>query len=618
MSDISSLFEKCTIKEEDKLEHIKKKPIRKKVIKKKQKKPTIEIIFDSDSSDSDNEEDNEEEEKVEEEKPKEELFNEPDYFRVRTLKPYSIYKHQIDAIEWMKEIERSNKLGMKGGILALIMGAGKTLSVLELCMSEQNEYPSLVVCSKTVSYEWRSNINKFFGDTCPYFYFYNQNMKKEAYENISYEAIKHCKIIITTYETIMNTAKKNKLYDKQFIYDQFDRHAGILNSRKPTIEETKRARGGLVLFKTPWNRVTCDESHRFVNPKSATFYSVMCLYGEKKLCLSGTPIRNYSSDLYSQFRFCGYDQITNPRQFNYNIYEKNRMYDFIYYRNYVDINITLPEIKEETINIVLEDREKEIYDYYLGATKKVYNGFLVGSYNFSCVLTLFLRLRQLCVSPYTILAESARGYNKPEENDYKISQQILDEMTAGLATWLKDKYGTSGVKSSKITACMDLVSKIPEGEKVLIFTNFKKVIDVTTLALKKYNPYKKYLVLDGDCVGKDRDDTIDLFKDKEKGFDIMLVSYRVGAEGLNLTEANHVILFEPWWNGALKAQSVSRTHRIGQKKPVSVWNLIIENSIETRMDEICKKKEEMINDFIISKKKFSSRLDAATLSSIIN
>ena len=482
--------------------------------------------------------------------------------------------------------------------------------------SEHHQFPNLVVCSKTVAYEWKRDIKKFFGDSCPFLYFHRSELK--TFNSITYDEIKNYKIVITTYETIMGIAKKYKLADRQFEFDQFNRRSGIRASREPSLENAKTVKGGLLLFKIPWNRIIADESHRFANPKSSTFYSMMCLYGKSKWCLSGTPLRNYSSDVYSQFRFCGYDQIIIPAQFNYNIYEKNKLYEFILCKDYKDAGIILPEIKDNTIIIDLDGREKEIYDYYHGATKKVYNGFLIGSYNFSNVLTLFLRLRQICVSPYTILAESSRKYKaEQEDKDYTISQQILDEMTDGLATWVKNKNGTAGIESAKMKAIIDIISKVNPGEKTLVFTSFKKVIDIATLALKTKMPQKKFLILDGDVTGVIREKTLDMFKDQTLGYDVLFISYKVGSEGLNLIEANNVIFCENWWNPVVLQQAKARSYRIGQKNIVNTWSIVIRNSIEEKIEAICKQKLKLIDDFLISKKKFSSKLDAATLGMIL-
>lgn len=623
-------------------------------------KKEIEITFDSDSDDEENknqkaafdivfinssdEDDSSDNDESDNDEREDEEFGPPNEFGVPMIKGFSLFKHQVSGIKWMKEREENPRLGVNGGILALSMGLGKSNSITTLCMSENfdpsesvndtfshlksktildyidyHSFPNLVVCSKTVAYEWKRDIKKFYGSRCPFFYFHKSALKGSRFDLITYNDIKDYKIIITTYETVMHVAKKHKLSEKQFFLDQFNRNAGITNSVRPSMITTNSAKGGLVLFKTPWNRIIADESHRMANPRSSTFFSMMCLYGEKKWCLSGTPLRNYCSDLYSQFRFCGYNKEFLPKQFNYNTYDRCKMYEFILYKEYKDTDIKLPAIKEHTIEIELQGREKEIYEYYHGATKKVYNGFLIGSYNFSNVLTLFLRLRQICVSPYTVLAESSRNYKQgKEDKEYTLSQKILDEMTLGLASWAKDKTGTSGIDSAKMKEMINILKyKIKPGEKTLVFTSFKKVIDVAVLALQTYIPDRKYLILDGDVTGEERDNTLDIYKDKNLDHDIMFISYKVGSEGLNLVEGNNIIFFEGWWSPSVKQQAKARCHRIGQENEVNVWNLIIKNSIEEKIEAICREKLKLIDDFLISKKKISTKLDAATLGRII-
>ncbi|MDD4930920.1 MAG: SNF2-related protein [Candidatus Colwellbacteria bacterium] len=478
-------------------------------------------------------------------------------------------------------------------------------------------YPNLVICSKTVAYSWKKEISKFYGDSCPYFYMHRDSLKKN-FDLLTYDTIKDYKIIITTYETVMGVANKNKVYDNQFSLDQFNRRAGIKASRKPSHQDCIKAVGGMLLFKTPWNRITADESHRFANPTSSTFYAMMALWGEKKWNLSGTPLRNYSSDLYSQFRFNGYDKIILSKQFNYSEYERGRMIDFTLYKTYEDAGIILPPITRHKIEIVLDGREKEIYDYYHSSMKQVYNGFLVGSYGFSNVLTLFLRLRQLCVVPYTILAESSRNYKGKDDEEYTLSQKILDGMTGGLASWVKDKMGSAGIESAKMKALISTLKSFKKGEKTLVFTSFKKVIDIAAIAMDEYMPDTEYLVLDGDVTGNDRDITINKFKDPSYNYSVLFISYKVGSEGLTLVEAENVIHMENWWTPVVQEQAERRVWRIGQTKPVKVYNITITTSIEERIDAICADKTKMIDDFKSSKGKGSMpKLDAATIGRMI-
>jgi len=566
----------------------------------------------------------------------EDEFQDPDpEFGVKLLKPHSLLPHQIEAIHWMQKVEGTvpHRLNMRGGILAEAPGLGKTIITSCLCMTETEfvsplfkntkstksiTYPNLVVCSKTVAYSWKSEIEKFFGKSCPYFYFHRTPLKKR-FDTLTYDDIKDYKIIITTYETVMSIATKNKITESQFSIDNCGRKSGINNAKKPSHSDCMNAVGGMLLFKTPFNRVIADESHRFANPTSSTFYSMMALWGDKKWNLSGTPLRNYSSDLYSQFRFNGYDNIIIAKQFNFNEYERSRMKDFTLYKTYVEAGIILPPIIKKTIEIELEGREKEIYDYYHSNLKKIYNGFLVGSYTFSNVLTMFLRLRQLCISPYTVLAESSRNYKGKDAEDYTVSQQVLDGMTDGLASWIKDKQGAAGIGSAKMKALMAILRSFDKKEKTLVFTSFKKVIDIAVLALKKEIPDMKYLILDGDVTGDDRDNVINMFKNPELGYNVMFISYKVGNEGLTLVEAQNLIHVENWWTPVVHQQAEARIHRIGQTKSVKIFSLTVKNSIEEKITSICDDKLKLIDDFLGSKGKSAApqKLDATTLGRLI-
>jgi len=533
-----------------------------------------------------------------EDEEEEKKMSTPNVFGVSMVKGYGLYNHQVEAVKWMMDIEKlkNHVYGMKGGVLALKMGLGKTLCTTTLCMSEKSEFPSLVVCSKTVSGEWVRDISKFFGDTCKCLVFHKESLS--SFNNITRDEICKYNIVITTYETVMSYAKTYKKCESLHIYDSRDRKIGVRNSTRPSGEYGK---GGMLLFSIPWRRIVADESHRFSNPSTMTFSSMMCLYGENKFCLSGTPIRNYSSDMYSQLRFCGYKN-TVVSTFNYELYKRQKLDSFLLCKDYADSGIVLPDIIEHVVPIKLEDREKEIYDYYHNHAKRAYSGFLVGNIDFSNVLVLFLRLRQLCVCPHTIVQEREK-----EDSDvsYSYAQTILDNMTNGLVEWINDKSGSSGMQCTKIKKMIDILSDVKDGEKTLVFSSFKKVINLSCQALDKYMPNKKYLVINGDVVGKQRDEILSMFKDDKLGYDVLFISYKVGSEGLNLVEANHIIMCENWWTPVVQQQAQARSHRIGQKNDVHVWKLIIEESIESNIEAICKKKSDLIGDFMKNVKKRS-------------
>jgi SNF2 family DNA or RNA helicase len=534
------------------------------------------------------------------------------------LKPY-----QPAVIDWMIEREAKPIAGILGGMCSLHMGLGKTLISLVVVMrayasANPPEFPTLVICPLTAIYTWKEQIDMFFGSSCPYLIVRREIIGNDAVDNLTLAEIKRYKVIITNYETIRAVAKKNNLYEDLFELDQFDRRIGI-NSTSPPSQRMMARRGDIMLFNVPWARVILDESQVICNPKSAVFYSIMCLYSRRKWCLTGTPILNYSTDVFSQFRFLGFDGVLIPKQFTLRLYSDNNLDKCILYMTKEDAGIQLPELTTITVPITLEQKEQEMYDHLVNATKEAYDGFLAGCVCFANVLTLFLRLRQCCISAYTITEESSRGYvagGKSKEN-FTVAQQALDRMTSGLASWIADKYGTAGIKSSKVREVMNIIkNKVPKGEKVIVFTSFKKLIDVMELAIQTEMPGTGYEIIDGDVTGDARDAALNRFKNGPAK--VLFISYKIGSTSLNLIEATHVILTETVWSPATLKQASARAHRVGQEKAVTIWQLVTTNTIEHKMLDICLKKQELFEEFITKKKNKEVKMDADMLRRLLS
>jgi SNF2 family DNA or RNA helicase len=208
-------------------------------------------------------------------------------------------------------------------------------------------------------------------------------------------------------------------------------------------------------------------------------------------------------------------------------------------------------------------------------------------------------------------------------SDYERAQKEIDKMTGGLASWTRDKEGTAGLNSSKIVEATKIINNIPKGEKVVVFTMFKRVID---LFVDKFTYSeginKKFIAIDGTVSGTARDRAIDAFKNTD--VDVMFVSYKIGAESLNLTEAQHVILLECWWSPAIIDQSKARIHRVGQTKPVTIYELYIPStpevvSIEAAILEICENKRRVASEYLNNgKSEKGGRMDAKTMGEILS
>lgn len=523
---------------------------------------------------------------------------------------YQPMKHQLRALEFMRDREADYDL--RGGIIALDMGLGKTFTSLYHCMRQGERINSsikqtLIICPKTALYTWVNEIKKFYGNTVSYFVF---RKDENRVSNITKEELSRYNIILTNYEYVRNLAKDRNVFNKVCLRDLQGRVFGANSPDHPVLRDDK---GEGLLFSTCWPRIISDESHNFSNYKTSLWRAMISLCGKAKFCLSGTPIKNSSQDLYAQYKFIGYYE----PEFNVKNFHKLELSKFIHHSDYKKAGIVLPEANHIRVACELENEQADIYEMFLKRANQEYNNFTIGGTSFAAIFTLFLRLRQICIAPYTIIPDAKKVNTK----EYLEAQEQLDYMTGGMASWINDKEGTAGLKASKIEKIAEIVKSVPKGEKIVIFTMFKRVIDLVQEKLLKMEGFdKKIVCIDGSVTGKRRDECITAFK--ERDYDVMIVSYKIGAESLNLTEARHVVLTESWWNSAVIEQSKGRIYRIGQTKSVNIYELYVPNddrikSIEIAMTEICDRKKHIAEQYMTTGKCETSSLDAKTMGEIL-
>lgn len=581
---------------------------------------------------------------------KEEKFGEPNEFGVRFLirrkctgkcedgncvcvgedgkemiQSISLREHQIKAVKGMIEREARPIWSVRGGANCAYMSLGKTLMMLTLIMRDYAHppdhpdhpaFPSLIVCPLgNIRDPWLDQISNFFGTSCPVLVFRKEYMGK-SFDTITLDEIRKYKIVITNYDTLKSVAKKNKLYEPLFERDNQDRKLYINSPNHPSTEMLGRS-GDIMLFNTPWHRIALDESAEVIsNPKTIAFYSIMCLYSLRKWILTGTPIRNNAKDLWSQFWFLGFRKLS-AKQFTVNSYFKYQLNNCVLVMSLEDAGVNLPELEINEVPIHFQDRELECYNYWARATREAYQRWALGCMNFANVLTLFLRQRQCCVSAFTVTPESQRGYRE-EEEDYSEAQERLNSMTSGLSAWIRDVKGSAGIQSAKVKKVIDIIqNEVPINEKMLIFSNFKRVTDVIELAIQEYLPNEEYVMIDGDVTGSDRDLAIESFKKGKSR--IMMMTYKSGSVGLNLTVANNVIMMETVWTPSILKQAAGRAHRVGQDKKVKVWQLIAEKTIErAMMMEIMTRKQQQSDAFLKGEKcRKGGQIDAKMLGKLL-
>lgn len=585
-------------------------------------KKKVLITFDSDSDDNDEPgAQNSDEDRVESDSESdcddECDENEEEEFTIPTTS-FTPLQHQHPALRWIKNREdRGQANGVKGGILALAPGLGKTfLSLYHISKNISNEgsrTPTLIVGTKSCLYTWKSEIEKFFGSTMKLFIFRNDNPRVKT---ITINELLKYHVILTNYEYLRTLANKYKVYEKVGMRDISGRFFGANTPNRPALKETS---GDALMYSIRWDRIIADESHNFSNYKTSVWQSVISLCGENKFCLSGTPIKNSSEDLYAQYKFLGYYE----PEFNIKEFHKLCLSEYIYYSDYKMAGIKLPESKYIKVDCELAEEQKVLYNDFLKQTRQEFKNFTIGGATFASVFTLFLRLRQILVAPYSITPESSHLLEKGKINkaEYEKAQRQIDKMTNGLASWVRHKNGSAGLNSPKINKTIEIIKATPKGQKIVVFTIFKRVIDLLKEKIDNTEGLDRTCItVDGTVCGVKRDLAIDNFK--KSNVDILLISYKIGAESLNLTEASNVILLEKWWNYSVIEQSMARVNRIGQKNKVKIYELFVPStedvqSIEQAMDEICNYKKEVADQYLTKGQFNGSKMDRQTMGKIL-
>ncbi|MCP3673943.1 MAG: DEAD/DEAH box helicase, partial [Gammaproteobacteria bacterium] len=317
--------------------------------------------------------------------------------------------------------------------------------------------------------------------------------------------------------------------------------------------------------------VILDESHYIKNPKTKLYQSIIQLKAQYKICLTGTPMENHLGEFWSQFNFLlpgflgGHRQFTKlfrtPIEKQDNQERKlllnKRIKPFILRRTKDKVAEELPSKTIIVQTLRIEGKQAELYESVrLSMDSRIKKIITDKGINRSQIeiLDALLKLRQVCNHPKLLPFESAKSIDQSAKLDY-----LMDT----------------------------LPEQIIEGRRILIFSQFTSMLSLISEVLDQENI--DYLKLTGST--RNRQPLIDKFQNGEVA--VFLISLRAGGVGLNLTAADTVIHVDPWWNPAVEDQATDRAHRIGQKKPVFVYKLIIKNSIEEKIHEIQKNKAEL-------------------------
>ena len=321
--------------------------------------------------------------------------------------------------------------------------------------------------------------------------------------------------------------------------------------------------------------VILDESQNIKNMNSQISKAVMLLNAEHRLALSGTPIENNLNELYALFRFLNPAMFGSPEEFSRNyvipvqrnddkdaLHElKKKIYPFILRRLKRDVLKELPEKVEQTLFVDMSDEQKVFYElrrrfYYETVKFQIAQNGIHKSQFF--ILQALSELRQIASIPES---KSENGIISPKRE--VLLEQILD-----LAA---------------------------NNHKVLVFANYLNALDCIAEDLEKNGV--KYLLMTG--ATRDRKLLVEQFQEDES-CKVFLMTLKTGGIGLNLTAADYIFIFDPWWNKAAENQAIDRTHRIGQEKTVFAYKLITRGTIEEKILKLQEQKSALFDRLISS------------------
>lgn len=466
----------------------------------------------------------------------------------------TLREYQKEGFYWLDLLRRSGF----GGILADDMGLGKTIQAIAILLkSAENRpgrklnepanqvqlslfdeefapsvnfnVPSLIVVPTSLVYNWTMEIKKFAPKLKVF-------LHSGGFRAKDLNTFQQYHVIITTYGLIRNDVE---LF-KDFYFDF----------------------------------IILDESQVIKNPGSKTHQAVMELKSRNRLVLSGTPIENTLSDLWSQMQF------VNPgilggrsffRKFFLTAIEKGNNEErkqklkvlinpFILRRTKEEVARELPPVTEEVVYCEMTEDQSL---YYLAEKSKIRNLVLQNieknGLNNSAIYVLkaLTQLRQIANHPFLI------------DTEYKGESGKFNEIIRNIETIYSENH------------------------RVLVFSSFVKHLKLFARYFDQNNI--EYSMLTGQS--KNRGELVEHFQGVDKAH-VFLISLKAGGVGLNLTNAGYVIILDPWWNPAIEDQAISRAHRIGQDKSVFIYRFISKNTIEEKIVKLQNKKSNLAKMFI--------------------
>jgi superfamily II DNA or RNA helicase len=449
----------------------------------------------------------------------------------------TLRSYQVEGYQWLTFLQQNGF----GGCLADDMGLGKTLQAIAILLRSKeirkqagvDKPTSLIVVPASLLHNWSNECRRFAPTLKVLSHVGNQRNRELS--NFSYYDV-----VLSTYHTV----------------------------RQDT----------LALTSFRFHYIILDESQMIKNPSSKLYHSMLELQSEHKLVLTGTPIENSLTDLWSQINFVNPGLLGTLNFFKRSFVQpiekkkdegreeklKELINPFILRRTKGEVAQELPPVYEQVRYVDMTDSQKRVYEEEKS------------------------------------LARNSILENLEEAGLDKTSMIVLQALTrlrqiANHPALLEDYPEIDSGKFHEVSR--DIGSVVAEGHKVLVFSSFVKHLDLFRSHLESTGTAYAYLT--GSRNQRQREEAVKTFQN-DPSCSLFLISLKAGGVGLNLTAADYVFILDPWWNPASEMQALSRAHRIGQENQVFVYRFISKDTIEEKIQRLQERKRELAETFVSS------------------
>jgi SNF2 family DNA or RNA helicase len=502
------------------------------------------------------------------------------------------------------------------GGLSLPMGFGKTRLSLVIALKQIGSNGiGLVVVSKSLLESWKTEIKKCFGESLKY-----QVLHRDVVKNMDKWNIETgTRIILTTIDVVSGLYKNKKLERSLIRYDEVDHGGGLIHReifynqvKEPMCKSTI---GAELIYSSVLDCLIVDEVQKFTNVSSDRCRGLVSLFSKNRWVLSGTMFDEPKIE-----RILGYYLIINDISFPRNLPLGNK---YITSNRFKGVSSTVisrsrnegfiePLVKRHIIVNQLNEVEEKIYMSMKELMRKIKNKIestddkeLKRQFS-SYLLAMVTYLRQCVISP--LIPISGIILNIYDfKNKSELSDLFMNEIKAlNIESYLNNE---ENIISTRIARILNTLDK-HKNEKIVLFSSFRTSIDLLINVIKG----RKVVSLTSTMTMKKRVEVIDEFNHTDDDT-VLLLTYEIGGEGLNLQTSSTVLLTDFWWNSAKTNQAIARVLRYGQKNTVNIYYFTGNTAIENVMLDKHETKLDILEE--IQNGKMTKKISSFTIKDII-